>query len=52
MLDAPAISPHPAERTAVAPSEDAVVELANAGGEAAMLLLCDHAGRRIPALAR
>jgi predicted N-formylglutamate amidohydrolase len=49
MLDgAPTTSLHTTDRPAVAPSDDAVVELANAGGAAPLLLLCDHAGRRIP----
>jgi predicted N-formylglutamate amidohydrolase len=49
MLDgAPTSSLHTTDRPAVAPSDDAVVELANAGGAAPLLLLCDHAGRRIP----
>jgi predicted N-formylglutamate amidohydrolase len=37
-----------ADRRAAGQSNDAVVELANAGGQAPILLLCDRAGRRIP----
>jgi len=37
-----------AAATVAAPDDPAVVELANPAGGAPVLLLCDHAGRRIP----